>query len=67
MKWVVATDSVGGVWAVALALSGLTEVVDVYHRNTLMTSSTGSNPQVNGLKSLRAWEPNPDPKHPPDQ
>jgi len=56
----------GGVWAVALALSGLSEVVDVYHRNILMTSSTGSNPQVNGLKSVRAWEPNPDPKHPPD-
>jgi len=55
----------GGVWAVSLALSGLHEMVDVYHRNVLMTSSTGSNPQVNGLKSIRAWEPNPDPIHPP--
>lgn len=57
----------GGVWGVALALSGLTEIVDVYHRNILMTSSTGSNPQASGLKSTRAWEPNPDPKHPPDE
>jgi hypothetical protein len=56
----------GGVWAVALTLNGLVEVVDAYHRNVLYTSSTGSNPQVNGLKSIRAWEPNPDPVHPPD-
>eukprot|EP01126_Amoeba_proteus_P038037 TRINITY_DN394_c0_g2_i2.p1 TRINITY_DN394_c0_g2~~TRINITY_DN394_c0_g2_i2.p1 ORF type:complete len:703 (-),score=114.45 TRINITY_DN394_c0_g2_i2:78-1964(-) len=56
----------GGVWAVALALSGLSDFVDIYHRNVLMTSSTGSNPTVNGLKSIRAWEPNPDPVHPPD-
>jgi len=45
----------------------MTEVVDIYFRNVLMTSSTGSNPQVNGLKSTRAWEPNPDPVHPPDK
>jgi len=57
----------GGVWSVALALAGFHEVVDIYFRNILMTSSTGSNPQVNGLKSTRAWEPNPDPVHPPDK
>jgi len=56
----------GGVWGVALAISGLAPIVDIYHNNVLYTSSTGANPQVGGLKSVRAWEPNPDPKHPPD-
>jgi len=32
----------------------------------MYTSGTGANPQVGGLKSVRAWEPNPDPQHPPD-
>jgi len=56
----------GGVWALALTLSGLGELADVYYRNVLYTSSTGANLQVGGLKSIRAWEPNPDPEHPPD-
>lgn len=56
----------GGVWAVSLAVSGLASIVDIYHDNVLFTSSTGANPQTGGLKSIRAWEPNPDPKHPPD-
>jgi hypothetical protein len=56
----------GSVWALALTLSGMVEIVDVYHMNVLYTSSTGANPQIGGLKSARAWEPNPDPKHPPD-
>lgn len=59
-------EFLGGVWAVALTVSGLSSIVDIYHDNVLYTSSTGSNPQVGGLKSIRAWEPNPDPKHPPD-
>jgi len=56
----------GGIWGVALAVCGMAPIVDIYHRNVLYTSSTGANPIVGGLKSVRAWEPNPDPKHPPD-
>jgi len=56
----------GGVWSVALAVSGLGGLVDMYQRNVLYTSATGANLQVGGLKSIRAWEPNPDPEHPPD-
>jgi len=55
-----------GIWTVALTLSGFSDVTQIYHRNVLYTSATGSNPQVGGLKSIRAWEPNPDPEHPPD-
>jgi hypothetical protein len=44
----------GGVWAVALALSGLSELVDVYYRNVLYTSTTGSNDFADGLESIRA-------------
>jgi hypothetical protein len=51
---------------VALAVSGLSGIADMYHRNVLYTSSTGSNPRVDGLKSVRAWEPNPNKQHPPD-
>jgi hypothetical protein len=51
---------------VALAVSGLSGIADMYHRNVLYTSSTGANPQVGGLKSIRAWEPNPNKLHPPD-
>jgi hypothetical protein len=56
----------GGVWSVALSLSGLAGIVDIYHNNVLYPSTTGSNPQADGLKSIRAWEPNPDVKHPPE-
>jgi len=55
-----------GIWSVALALNGFAEVGDVYYRNVMYTSGTGANPQIGGLKSIRAWEPNPDPEHPPD-
>jgi len=47
-------------------VSGLAALPDVYHRNVLYTSGTGAIPIVGGLKSIRAWEPNPDPEHPPD-
>lgn len=53
-------------WAVALAVSGLSGIADMYHRGVLYTSGTGANPQVGGLKSIRAWEPNPNKQHPPD-
>jgi len=55
-----------GVWSVALSVSGLSGLADMYHANVLYPSGTGANPQVGGLKSVRAWEPNPDPDHPPD-
>jgi hypothetical protein len=55
-----------GVWGVGLTLSGLGNLVDMYHKNILYTSGSGANPIVGGLKSIRAWEPNPDPEHPPD-
>jgi hypothetical protein len=55
-----------GIWSVALALSGFSEITGVYYRNVMYTSGTGANPQIGGLKSIRAWEPNPDPTHPPD-
>eukprot|EP01128_Nolandella_sp_AFSM9_P010103 TRINITY_DN6932_c0_g1_i1.p1 TRINITY_DN6932_c0_g1~~TRINITY_DN6932_c0_g1_i1.p1 ORF type:complete len:719 (-),score=179.21 TRINITY_DN6932_c0_g1_i1:81-2237(-) len=56
----------GGVWSISLALAGLSDFVDIYTRNVLLTSSTGANVAVGGLKSIRAWEPNPDPESPPD-
>jgi len=44
----------GGVWSVSLALSGLGELVDVYYRNVLYTSTTGSNDYADGLENIRA-------------
>jgi len=44
----------GGVWGVALSLSGLADVVDVYYRNVLYTSTTGSNEFADGLANIRA-------------
>jgi hypothetical protein len=44
----------GGVWAVALSLSGLADLVDVYYRNVLYTSTTGSNEFADGLANIRA-------------
>eukprot|EP01129_Flabellula_baltica_P000437 TRINITY_DN1044_c0_g1_i1.p1 TRINITY_DN1044_c0_g1~~TRINITY_DN1044_c0_g1_i1.p1 ORF type:complete len:684 (-),score=174.24 TRINITY_DN1044_c0_g1_i1:38-2089(-) len=44
----------GGVWSVALALSGLSDFVEVYYRNVLYTSTTGSNPFAGGLANIRA-------------
>jgi len=44
----------GGVWAVALALSGLNGIVEVYYRNVLYTSTTGSNEIADGLQNIRA-------------
>jgi len=55
-----------GIWSVALALSGFESITGMYYRNVMYTSGTGANPQIGGLKSIRAWEPNPDPTHPPD-
>jgi len=55
-----------GVWSVALTVSGMGGIVDIYQDQVLFTSSTGSNPLAEGLKSIRAWEPNPDKLHPPD-
>jgi hypothetical protein len=55
-----------GIWSVALSLTGFEAVSSVYYRNVMYTSGTGANPQIGGLKSIRAWEPNPDPTHPPD-
>jgi hypothetical protein len=50
----------GAVWAVALSLSGFGDIVDVYFRNVLYVSTTGSNPFADGLKSIRASSRNAD-------
>eukprot|EP01121_Diplochlamys_sp_Union-15-3_P004193 TRINITY_DN141_c0_g2_i2.p1 TRINITY_DN141_c0_g2~~TRINITY_DN141_c0_g2_i2.p1 ORF type:complete len:663 (-),score=169.39 TRINITY_DN141_c0_g2_i2:41-2029(-) len=47
----------GGVWSIALALSGCSQYVDMYNRGVLYPSSTGANPQVDGLISIRANKP----------
>eukprot|EP01120_Amphizonella_sp_Union-15-10_P008340 TRINITY_DN2989_c0_g1_i1.p1 TRINITY_DN2989_c0_g1~~TRINITY_DN2989_c0_g1_i1.p1 ORF type:complete len:667 (-),score=152.82 TRINITY_DN2989_c0_g1_i1:49-2049(-) len=47
----------GAVWGVALTLVGAHEYVDVYHRGVLYSSSTGANPTVDGLVSIRADKP----------
>jgi len=44
----------GGVWSIALCLAGVFEMVDVYNRGVLFPSSTGANPTVDGLISIRA-------------
>eukprot|EP01123_Difflugia_compressa_P007722 TRINITY_DN211_c0_g1_i5.p1 TRINITY_DN211_c0_g1~~TRINITY_DN211_c0_g1_i5.p1 ORF type:complete len:720 (-),score=159.75 TRINITY_DN211_c0_g1_i5:80-2176(-) len=55
-----------GIWSVGLSLAGFADFTGMYYRNVMYTSGTGANPQIGGLKSIRAWEPNPDPQHPPD-
>ena len=44
----------GATWEIALALAGLAQVADVYERNVLYTSSTGSNPTLGGIIDTRS-------------
>eukprot|EP00239_Pterosperma_sp_CCMP1384_P006677 CAMPEP_0197848330 /NCGR_PEP_ID=MMETSP1438-20131217/8321_1 /TAXON_ID=1461541 /ORGANISM="Pterosperma sp., Strain CCMP1384" /LENGTH=694 /DNA_ID=CAMNT_0043460511 /DNA_START=88 /DNA_END=2172 /DNA_ORIENTATION=+ len=44
----------GATWQIALGLAGLKEVSDIYERGVLYTSSTGANPVVGGIISIRA-------------
>eukprot|EP01102_Stenamoeba_stenopodia_P001536 TRINITY_DN1133_c0_g1_i2.p1 TRINITY_DN1133_c0_g1~~TRINITY_DN1133_c0_g1_i2.p1 ORF type:complete len:648 (+),score=165.19 TRINITY_DN1133_c0_g1_i2:65-2008(+) len=43
----------GATWEIALALSGLGAVAEIYENTVLYTSSTGANPQIGGIIDIR--------------